>query len=220
MVMHVLMALTAAATSPVQASAALERPDLPRTGPATMDIAGVKLGMSAAEARSALARAGYVVERTDETQDFEQEVASEVNVRLKGVGLLRSKPRGVSKIVAHGPGREYLTIDFAQWPAGSMAAVVYLSVPQERQPAEAFRAQVVARYGKATLQPAGHEPRWCTTGDVECSIMSSPSLPNLSVSYPTQSLWLRYGEGIDRQRRQVVKAAVDAKMPPARRSAF
>ncbi|MFD1788480.1 hypothetical protein ACFSC3_12960 [Sphingomonas floccifaciens] len=218
--MHVLMALTAAATSPVQASAAMERPDLPRTGPATMDVAGVKLGMSAAEARSALARAGYVVERADETQDFEQEVASEVNVRLKGVGLLRGKSRGVSKIVAHGPGREYLTIDFAQWPAGSLAAVVYLSVPQDRQPSEAFRAQVAARYGKATLQPGGYEPRWCTAGDADCSIMSSPSLPNLSVSFPTQSLWLRYGEGTDRQRRQAVKVAVDAKMPPARRSAF
>ncbi|WP_380941723.1 hypothetical protein [Sphingomonas floccifaciens] len=218
--MHVLMALTAVAIGPAQASAVIERPDLPRTGPATMDIAGVKLGMSPAEARSALARAGYMVERIDETQDFEQQVVSEANVRLKGVGLMRSKPRGVSKIVAHGPGREYLAIDFAQWPAGSLVAVVYLTVPQDRQASEAFRTQVAAKYGKATLQPGGYEPKWCTIGDADCTIMSSPSLPNLSVSFPAQSLWLRYGEGVDRRRRQLVKAAVDAKVPPARRSAF
>lgn len=219
MAMHVLLALMLVAASPTQVIV-MERPDLPKAGPATMDIAGVKLGMSPAEVRAALVRSGYAIARTDDTNDFEQEVASNANVRLKGSGLLRVTPRGVSRIVAHGPGREYLTIDFAQWPAGSLVAAVSFTVPEERQSREAFRAQVIARHGKATLQPGGHEPKWCTAGDADCTIMSSPSLPNLSASFLSQSLWLRYGEEIDRQRRQAVEAAVDAKAPPAARSAF
>lgn len=209
-------------TAPLAPPAATirQRPSLPATGPAAMDIAGVRLGMLPADVRAALARAGYRIDRSDETADFDQEVSSELNFRLKGVGRMDGKPRGVSRIVATGPNREYLTIDFAQWPAGSVVDVISLSIPEERQTAAAFREQVIGRYGKATLLPNSCEPKWCTSGDRDCTVASSPALPNLAASFYSRSLWLRYGETADRERRVSLKAAADAKVPPAAKSAF
>lgn len=213
------LTLLAAAFAPAQTTMQ-QRPELPATGPAGMDVAGVKLGMSPDQVRTALARAGYRIDRTGETPDFDQEVSAEADFRLKGVGRMDGRARGVSRIAAAGPGRELLTIDFAQWPAGSVAAVIALSVPEERQTAAAFRQQVVARYGRATLLPNSDEPKWCTAGDRQCTPMGAPALPNLVASFHSRTLWLRYGEVADRQRRAAVKAAADAKVPPAPTSAF
>lgn len=186
-----------------------------------MDIAGVRLGMSPAEVRAALARAGYRIDRTDMAPDFDQEVASEVRFRTKGLGGYDGRPRAIGAFVATGAHGEWLKVDFSQWPAGGSVSEVAFTVPVERQPVASFRAQVAAKYGGATLHANGLDPTWCTPGDRDCTVMSAAAQPTLEASFTNPpSLRLRLGSAAVAQRRAAVKAAAEAKVAPSPRSAL
>lgn len=218
MVKPFLLALAALASAPAEIP---PQPELPASGPAAMDIAGVRLGMSPAEVRAALAKAGYRIDRTDMAPDFDQEVASEVRFRTKGLGGYDGRPRAIGTFVATGAHGEWLKIDFAQWSTGALVSEVTFTVPVERQPAASFRAQVAAKYGRATLHVYGLDPTWCTPGDRDCTVMSAAAQPTLDASFTNPpSLRLRSGSVAGARRRAAVKAAADVKVAPSARSAF
>jgi len=203
------------------ALAASQGPTLPQSGPASFDVAGVKLGMTTDAVRRALAAAGYAVERTDHGMPFGDNVAVAA-AQAQGLSAINiGKDSSVSQIVGRGPHAEHIEIGFDQWPAGAFVSSVSLSVMPERQTVADFQAQIEGKYGKPSLKTDALSFQWCTPGEKGCDRMSLPQLPTLRVGYSTPySIFLNENGEVASQLKAVFKAAVEARAPKIKRSAF
>jgi hypothetical protein len=160
---------------------------------ANFDIAGVTLGATPAEARAALVKAGYRVTSTVETESFEQAVAREAAFRL-GKPPSRSRPAGISNIIASAPHQEAIAITFFQRPAGSRVVAVHLKIPTETMTSGALKAQVVAKYGKPTvMREGGMALYWCSPQVAR--VCSLPVLVNAPRDDSQPRLFVRVSEG-------------------------
>ena len=127
-----------------------------------MDVAGVRLGATPVEVRTALLRAGYRIISDSSTQSFEQSVRREA-ARRRSRLLPLEKAAGTSSITGSGPHREYADVSFEQVPSGSKVHAVTVQIPPEAMTTEAFQRQVLAKYGTPdSRRNAGTSMYWCS----------------------------------------------------------
>lgn len=199
-----------------------------------LDVAGVRLGMSASEARAALVKAGYSMPVTNGVRygpSFAARVQAEATRRRTGAA---SSPTMADRVMTQlqgvGPNREAITVGLTAAPSGgSTVTSVYLQMPQDVMKGDAFLRQVTAKYG----QPDGRRDQgmtlaWCSAplksvcGSITPFQRRPEALPNLkaSVIYNDNTIRLQDGTDQDRERGRAFAEAVDRAAPKTDRAAF
>ncbi|KQN92727.1 hypothetical protein ASE95_08665 [Sphingomonas sp. Leaf231] len=218
---------TPAAATP-QAVSGAKTPAFP------LDVAGVRLGMSASEARAALVKAGYAMPATNGVSygpSFAARIRAEAARRRTGAA---SSPAMTDRVMTQlkgvGPNREAITVGLTAAPAGgSTVTSVYLTMPQDGMKGDAFLRQVIAKYGKPDgSRDQGMTLAWCSAPLKSVCGMITPfqrrpeALPNLtaSVVYNDNTIRLQDGTEQDRDRERAYAAAVDGAAPKTDRAAF
>jgi hypothetical protein len=216
----------AAATPP--AVNGVETPAFP------LDVAGVRLGMSASEARAALTKAGYAMPATNGVSygpSFAARVRAEAARRRTGSTTSPAmSDRVMTQLQGVGPNRETITVGLTAVPAGgSTVTSVYLRVPQDVMKGDTFLRQAIAKYGKPDgSRDQGMTLAWCTAplksvcGTITPFQRRPGALPNLtaSVVYNDNTIRLQDGTEQDRARERTFAAAVDGAAPKTDRAAF
>ena len=149
---------------PIAAQAVRPRPApaIAAHGPLTADVAGVRLQASPAGVRAALARADYRIDTVTQEATFDQQVSAEAASRGGRPGGSAAQA-GVGMLIATGPHQEHVEVRFMQTPAGSQVSDVSLRVPATVMAADAFRAELVNRYGPPdAAHHDGAELSWCS----------------------------------------------------------
>lgn len=206
----------------------------PETAAFPLDVAGVRLGMSASEARTALVKAGYAMPATNGVSygpSFSARVRAEAARRRTGAATSPAmSDRVMTQLQGVGPNRETITVGLTAAPAGgSTVTSVYLTMPLDVMSGDAFLRQVIAKYG----QPDGSRDQgmtlaWCSAplksvcGTITPFQRRSDALPNLkaSVVYNDNTIRLADGTDQDRERERAFAAAVDRAAPKTDRAAF
>lgn len=159
-----LLSLVTMAVLPVEAHA--QRAAAPARTVASLDVAGVRLGMPKAQADAALAAASYRCTPFGREHTFEERVEDEVTRRRGGTvpwGQVGSGPREMN---CEGPNGEALKVEWVQVRGGPIVDEFRLIVDPKRVDQQALRSQALAKYGKPT---AGTPTlgSWCDPG-YEC----------------------------------------------------
>ncbi|KQN25299.1 hypothetical protein ASE86_03380 [Sphingomonas sp. Leaf33] len=199
-----------------------------------LDVAGVRLGMSASEARAALVKAGYAMPATNGVSygpSLAARVRAEAARRRTGSATSPAmSDRVMTQLQGVGPNRASITVGLTATPAGgSTVTSVFLTMPQEVMKGDAFLRQVVAKYGKPDgSRDQGMTPAWCSAPLKSVCGTSTPfqrrpeALPNLkaSVVYNDNTIRLQDGAEQDRERERTFAATVDGAAPKTDRAAF
>ncbi len=223
-----------AAATPAAALQSASAIEVASTQAFPLDVAGVRLGMSASEARAALIKAGYAMPATNGVSygpSFAARVRAEAARRRTGAATSPTMAdRVMTQLKAVGPNREMITVGLAASPpGGSTVTDVYLQMPQDVMKGDAFLRQVIAKYG----QPDGSRDQgmtfaWCSAplksvcGTITPFQRRPEALPNLkaSVVYNDNTIRLADGTDQDRERERAFAAAVDRAAPKTDRAAF
>lgn len=187
------------------------------------DVAGVRLGMTFAEAEKALLDAGYPDTWTDKLVDtFEQTVRNAVSSRTGkastgprdqalGGGLSSSLPTGESVMV-------WLTAT----PSGHRVSKVQFLLSRERMEAATFERLALSKYGKESWgSPGLLQHAWCDESEKACRPSAFATHATLKANtFVQNSLTLEEGttfyESIEKARRD----ALEARAPKAKQAAF
>lgn len=196
--------------------------------PATVDVAGIRLGDTPQQVKAALQQAGYRVTETRKTASFSQRVAVEVANR-KGAAAPNPTYAGISNIIAMGPHQERADIQFAQIAGGDSVSRVEVTIPGTAMGDTAMKAQLTARYGKPdAVTDQGLIWHWCAPQAVKICGMTytggqlDTAWPTLrgSTAMGTHSIILEAGTDADRRLSQAFEAAVLARAPKTDKAAF
>lgn len=225
------------AAAPMSGSGAAAKPQAvsgAETAAFPLDVAGVRLGMSASEARAGLVKAGYAMPATNGVSygpSFAARVRAEAARRRTGAATSPTMTdRVMTQLQGVGPNRETITVGLTAAPTGgSTVTSVYLTMPQEVMKGDAFLRQVTAKYGKPDgSRDQGMTLAWCSAplksvcGTITPFQRRPEALPNLtaSVVYNDNTIRLQDGTEQDRDRERAYAAAVDAAAPKTDRAAF
>ena len=114
-----------------------------------MDVAGVRLNMTLAEAEAAMKAGGWTIERyTDKSWD--QTVDNAISIRRTQMGKMFVRSEGVGGLNGR-KGDESLGVVFAQTPQGERVQQVDYAAPRGNRSDAEFRADLVRRYGQAVV---------------------------------------------------------------------
>jgi len=133
-----------------------------------LDVAGVRPGMSAAEARTVLERQGWRVD-TVRGQSWEEMVAYEAERRRNGRPDY-SRRSGIEALEAT-KGDENLEVKVHPVPGGAAVSVVNYTSPLAGRSQDQLRADMISRYGTPDRSsPAGApiDMTYCT-GEARCT---------------------------------------------------
>lgn len=199
-----------------------------------LDVAGIRLGMSADAARGALTKAGYSIPATNGIgygPSFAARVRAEAERRRTGAASSPAMTdRVVTKLEGHGPNREVITVSLTSLSTGGSGVTdVQLRMPQDAMTGDAFLRQVTTKYGRPDgRRDQGMTLAWCTAplkpvcGSITPFQRRPEALPNLtaSVIYNDNVITLRDGTDEDRERERAYAAAVERAAPKTDRAAF
>ncbi|KTW12359.1 hypothetical protein NS258_10465 [Sphingomonas sanguinis] len=198
------------------------------TDPATMDVAGIRLGDTPQQVKAALQQAGYKVNETRKTESFAQRVAVEVANR-KGLAAPNPTYAGIGTIIAIGPHQERADIQFAQIAGGDSVSRIEVTIPGTAMGEAAMKAQLTAKYGKPdAVKDQGLTWHWCAPQAAKICGMTytggelDTAWPTLrgSTAMGTNSIILEAGTDADRRLKQAFEAAILARAPKTDRAAF
>jgi hypothetical protein len=159
-----LLSLVTLVILPIGAHA--QRAAAPARTVASLDVAGVRLGMPKAQADAALAAASYECKPFGREDTFEERVEDEVTRRRGGTvpwGQVGSGPREMN---CEGPNGEELKVEWAQVRGGPIVDEFRLIVDPKRVDQQALRSQALTKYGKPTVGTP-MLGSWCDPG-YEC----------------------------------------------------
>lgn len=192
---------------------------------ADQNVAGVKLGMTADQARDKLRSLGFTPRGDDSSQDAFAELVRRGAEKRRGEA---SSPSGAqqtvaSKTVVDGSQGERIEVWYASLRTEPVVNQVIYTIPAERMSAEIFAVGIKVKYGKAT---AG-SPRnalFCTAGETACRNYSSPLLPYMEVQIgsatATHRIELSSGQQVTEQRQSELAAAIEAAAPANAKPSF
>ncbi len=144
--------------------AASGQPQAVQGDTAKLDVAGLRPGTPAAEAKAGLERQGWRVD-TEPGQDWTAAVEAESR-RQRGGSTTDLPRRGVGALDAV-KGDERMRVEMRPTPAGSIVSSIRYEAPMGGRDPEQVRAQMTRRYGTPTYSQAGPsvEMGWCTGGE-------------------------------------------------------
>ncbi|MFV0622675.1 hypothetical protein ACBY01_01510 [Sphingomonas sp. ac-8] len=185
----------------------------------TFDVAGVKLGMTPEETRTALKAQGFTPPAIDPTQDSWASVVSRrVAERIPGKVDETRVPMFTR---ASGPQGEQVEVWYTATREGARATSIEYTMPTNRMERAAFAASVAAKYGRPTAEDPVHG-LYCTKGEGSCLTYQNKMLPHLLTEsdYSVYSVKLmegtRYGDELKAQ----TAAAVEAAAPENAKASF
>ncbi len=185
-----------------------------------LTIAGLRIGMTATEVRTTLARDGWKVD-TEAGEDCAATVDHETN-RQRDVFPIEEPKNGVAVLNAR-KGDETLIVGFRPMPSGDLVSGVTYAAPAAGRTPEQIAAEMTKRYGRpgmSTVVNSGYEANWCTGGDPCRSIWGNQraSLKAKIDVYGKLKISRSQGVGADRGWEAAVKRAVGDAAPS--RSSF
>jgi hypothetical protein len=134
------------------------------TGPA-LTIAGVGIGTSAVDAQRVLVGGGWKVE-TFPGRDWATTVAEEAG-RQRGKSMVE-RPRNGLETIQASKGDESMIVDLRPVPSGAEVRFVKYEAPMGGRSGTAVSAELVGRYGPATVASPPGAPldmTWCSGGE-------------------------------------------------------
>lgn len=126
------------------------------TDPRNVDVAGLRLGMTPAEARRALQRAGFSIAEEHKQWSYAMRVFPNANLA-----------QDVHWWGAHGRNDQRLTVKFASLPEGAVVNSIEFAMFGDTMTQEAFVAQLGRKYGEAELV-LGEKLVWCVGPTGRC----------------------------------------------------
>lgn len=186
-----------------------------------MDVAGVRLGMSPAEARAALIAKGMTPKAKDE-MNLSWDSLVEIKAASRNGTPIPKSSFVPGHTVATGPAGEYIYVSYGQTPTGSEVSAVTYSIPSDRIDQNVYVQGVMRKYGAASFAGKAHW-RYCTSGDDKCpTIGGAPTLAYLFVyaGYNGNRLRLEEGPLATRAREKAIELAALAKLPKASKPSF
>lgn len=225
-----MFTLALGSTTPVAAQARADSPAaklidrLLTGGPrwasvSTFDVAGVKLGMTPEETRSALKAGGFTPQATDPTQDSWASVVSRrIAERIPGEVDETKVPMFMR---AGGPQGEQVEVWYTATPEGARATSIEYTMPTNRMERAAFVASVSAKYGRPTAEDPVHG-LYCTKGEASCVTYGNRNLPHLLTesSYSVHSIKLMEGSRYGDELKARTAAAVEGMVPKNAKASF
>lgn len=214
-----LLALVTVAVQPLAAHA--QRVVAPARSIASMDVAGVRLGMTKVAAQAAAATASYRCESFGREPSFDQKVQAEVERRRGGRPIVAGGS-GTLQLNCSGPAGELLRIDFAQVRAGDVVEAVIFRADPSRVDRAAFRRQVEGKYGRPTVGTTA-EGTWCDAGQRCATLFATQegAKPKLAVStQPGLQIAAFRGNDAKTADEMVVKAEAARQAPAGSSAAF
>lgn len=155
------------AAAPVFAQTATPAPA--NGDPRHFDVAGVRIGMSPAEARAALVGRGYTVgaDNTD-TMGYSYWLGTALRERNPDHPYPNSQQR-VRGFSATGPSGERMVLEFHDTPTGAQVRQVNLSLGGGRTETSGVRQSVMEKYGRPTVaRDSLGSAWWCRRSETRC----------------------------------------------------
>jgi hypothetical protein len=184
------------------------------------DIAGVRIGMSAADVAAALAAGGYRRNYQGMGPNWDTSVArlaAQRSVRLPGRGEVPSLETYVK-------GAERVEVQYRPSRAGAVVLEVEYTIVAEAIDQQRFRATLASRFGRPN-RSSGVEMLYCSRGERDCTMLNYPNgvqLPTVFVAIgPTlHSIRLRDGGRAWEEYQAALRADVDRRAPRTTRTTF
>ena len=158
--------------APVTAAPALAQsvgPASTNDDPRYFDVAGVRIGMSPAEARATLVARGYTVsaDNTD-TMGYYYRLETALRERNPEHPYPNSRQR-VRGFTATGPSGERMVLEFHDTPDGAQVRQVNLSLGGGRTETSGVRQTVMEKYGRPTVaRDTLGSAWWCRRSETRC----------------------------------------------------
>jgi hypothetical protein len=127
---------------------------------AGLDVADIRLGMTAERAVAAAAASSYRCKRGSSMATFEERAAAEVARRKGQPPVMFGPSSGIGQIECVGPVGESLRLDFAPAPEASVVQNLVLLVNAARADVAALKRQALAKYGDPT-SATPNKDLWC-----------------------------------------------------------
>lgn len=189
------------------------------------DVAGVRLGMTPAQARAALLQNGYKVteDRYVTNQTWEELIQSALASRLKNYTARESRTGG-RNLEANKDPRQTIKVTFLATPRGMRVENVEYRIPAGDITKADFDANVARKYGEPTRR-VSWAALWCSPGEKTC-------IPNRYFEYPSlksrhnaapdfRSVELDGTNKVERARfKALIAAEVERRAPRTRVTAF
>lgn len=180
------------------------------TDPRNMDLAGLRLGMTTAEARGALQRAGFAIADERKEYSFAMRVFPNRNGKMA---------QDIREWGANGRKGQQPSIKFASLPQGAVVDSVEFRMSADLMSEEALVAQLGSKYGEAERAGDG-ELVWCVGPVGECAD-DWRSQPHLLADPGNRTVELKF---VDAARDEALEArvhsALDARKPKLERADF
>lgn len=185
----------------------------------TFDVAGVKLGMTPEETRTALKGAGFSPQATDPMQDAWISVVS--RRAAERIGGKVDETRVPMFTRASGPQGEQVEVWYTATQHGARATSIGYTMPTKRMESAAFAAGVSAKYGRPTVQDPVHS-LYCTRGESSCLSYQNKVLPHLLIEndYSVYSVKLAEGARYRDELKATTAAAVEVAAPRNAKASF
>lgn len=183
------------------------------------DIAGMRLGMSPAEIRAVMVRAGFTPRATDPDQDsWEARVTRAVAARRPVAPVDTKVPMFT---MASGPRGEHVEVWYYAGPAGPAAGSVKYHMPTNQMTAAAFNQAVLAKYGAPTHR-SGADMFFCSKGETACLPWANKRRAYLTAAnaYSFHELYLAYGQDANEASSAAFKAEVERRAPKDAKPTF
>ncbi len=182
-----------------------------------LSIAGAKTGMNPTQISAVLEKGGYrLVERT-------RGVSWDATVRATLEGLKAAPAeRDAINSERYVRGEERVQVDYAQTPAGPSAASISYSIPTGAIATEAFRAQLIGRYGRPQVSGEGLLV-FCASQETRCSAFWSNQLPSVYVtmsSFGDRTIKLSEGARTEQHRATLLRAEVERRSGRIKKPTF
>lgn len=150
----------------------------PRYDIAAMDVAGIRLGMTADKVRDSLLAKGFKVSERKAYRTFATDVAREAQTRNRPAPPIPeiAGPEWIEGVDAD---RNRVRVDFMQMRAGPAVSSVTLTFDPKTNDAATLQADILRRYGLPTasfIGILGHH--WCDTRD------GDPCQPGNAITAP------------------------------------
>lgn len=182
--------------------------------PRNFDIAGVRIGMSPTEARTALVERGYTV-GADNTDTMGYTYRLETALRERNPK--HPNPSSISRVrafTASGTSGEQMVVEFHDTSFGAQVRQASLTIGKGRTETQGVRAQVMAKYGQPTVaRDSLGSAFWCRRSETRCErVGHTDTVLEFSDAYGV-SLRLADENRMRRETDAVIAAEVDRRYP-------
>lgn len=185
----------------------------------TVDVAGVKLGMSPEQVRAALKAGGFTPRATDPDQSSWSAMVAD-KLAERGVAVT-DRTKVPMFTMASGPQGEHVEVWYAATRQGAQVSSVKYLLPTNRMERAAFLTGVKNKYGQPTTEDRVNS-LYCSAGEQSCVTYQNKQLPHLmaSVGYSNYEVFLRNGTKFSDDYRAEMASAIEAGAPKRAKATF